>query len=230
MKKKFLAVAICLMLVITLLPVSAFAASSASYTKVTGSQYKKLTQGSISKKQVEWVIESLICHGGRGSTPLYLSAKKINKMGKSQNMVRRIAMFGAKSYEGDTSRFLSEKETDQWCEAHPLKQSNRILSFFTSYRYAKNKKQRQNGYLICRTTGKKLFYYGGIGYESCSKIVSAKKNSKKMILTVERSSIFYGDGNTPIAKYKVVLKKQKNGRYKLYSIKETWIDPGYANW
>ena len=216
MKKKFFVVALCLMLVMTLLPISAFAASSDPYTKVTGSQYKKLTQGKLTKKQVEWVIESLIANSG-SSRPLSLSAKKINKMGKV-HFTNRIALFGAKNYEGDYSRYSSSNELDQWCEAHPLKQSNRILSFYTSYRYKKHKNVRNNGYLSVHTSGKKIFFYGGIGWMSDCKITSAKKNSKKMILIVERYE-YYGD-TTYDGKYRVVLKKQSNGRYKLYSIKE----------
>lgn len=222
MKKKILAVALSMVLIMTFVPASAFASTSDPYTKVTGS-YKKLTYGSLTKTQVEAVLDSLISQSKRGSKPLYLSAKKINKMGKN-HFVNRIALMGAKWYDPKPGQFSSSKPIDWWCEAHPLKQSNRILSFYTSYRYKKSAKKKNGSEYVWRTNKKKLYFYGGIGWMSGCKIKSAKKNSKKMILTVERYDYFSGEGSSPIGKYKVVLKKQKNGRYKLYSIKETWID------
>ena len=220
MKKRIGLFVLLFVLVMSMVPVSAFAASSKKYTKVRESQYPKLMQGKLTKKQVEWTIESLVCHASwSGSSTIKLSQKQINKMGKNHS-VNRIALYGAKMYDPNPGQYISGKPKDQWCEAHDLKQSNRILSFYTNYRYKKNKNGKENGYYVWRTNSKKLYYYGGIGWGSSCKITSARKYAKKMVLKVESVSAY--DGNTVVGKYTVTLKKQKNGRFKLYSIKETW--------
>ena len=222
MKKRIIALTMAVLLIMTIIPEGVFAATSGSYTKVKASQYTKLTQGKLTKDQVEMVIESIIntANYSRGDDPIKLTAKQINKMGKTDHFVNRIALAGATWYDPKPEQYTSSNEKDEWCGAHPLAESNRILSFYTDYRYKKNKTGKNNGYYVWRTNSKRLFYYGGIGYESGCRITSAKKYSNKIVLKVSRESAFYPDD--VIAKYTVTLKKQSNGRFKLYSIKETW--------
>ena len=195
-------------------------AHAASYKKLKAAKYPKLTQGKLSKKQVEAVLEAVIASGGSGQDgKLVLSKSKISKLGKSNdNMVRRIALFSTKWIDNPYSYQKQEsKEIYQWCEAHPLSQSNRVLSFFTSYRFKKNKKYKSPAYgnLVWRTDKKKVYFYGGIGYESGCKITSGKYNSKKAVLKVTR---YFMDEE--MGTYTVTLKKNSKKKFVLSSIRE----------
>ena len=216
-----LTIIISVLLIMTFVTGTVFADSSDEYTKVKKSQYPKLMQGKLTKYQLEIVIEGII-----GNQKIVdwnktskLSYKQIKKAGHD-HFVNRIALAGAKWYSPGDKQFASSDPKDQWCEAHNITESNRILSFYTDYRYKKNKKKKEGDYYVWRTTSKKLYYYGGIGYGFGCTITSAKKYSDKIVLKVKRESDYTED--PLIGKYTVTLKKQKNGRFKLYSIKETW--------
>ena len=211
MKKRIWAIILCVALIVTVLPATASAASSDKYTKVKTSQFKDLTNGSLTKWQVGWVIEALVESTYGNEFPVYIGPKKINKLGYD-SQVNRISLLGIKTYSPSEKQYKSRKPINMWCEAHSLKRSNKILSFYTKRRLKKNKKHKDNGYYIWRTTSKRVYYYMGIGNPPYCKIVSAKKNSKKMILRVNRMSAFE---DAVMSKYTVILRKQKNGKFKI---------------
>ncbi len=223
MKKRVWAFILCIALIITLLPANVSAASTDKYTKVKTSQFKDLTYGKLTKKQVGWVIEGLVESTYGTEFPMYMGPKKINKAGYKY-MVNRISLIGIKTYSPSEKQRNSNKERDKWCEAHPLKRSNQILSFYTKRRLKKNKTHKADGFYTWRTSSKRVYYYLGIGNAPYCKIVSAKKNSKKIILKVNRMSAYE---DAIMSKYTVTLRKQKNGRFKIKNIKETWRNKDY---
>ena len=223
MKKRVWAAILCVALIITLMPANVSAASTDKYTKVKTSQFKDLTYGKLTKKQVGWVIEGLVDYTYGTEFPMYMGQRKINKLGYS-TMVNRISLFGIKTYSPSEKQFQSNKKRDKWCEAHPLKRANQILSFYTKRKLKKNRYYKSNGEYMWRTSSKRVYYYMGIGNAPYCKIVSAKMNSKKMILKVNHMSAYE---DAIMSKYTVTLKKQKNGRFKINSIKETWRNEDY---
>lgn len=223
MKKRIGLAVLTFVLVLSMIPVTAFAANPAKSTKVKASQFPKLTQGNLTKKQVEWVIDSLIGQAGTYgcSTPIKLSQKKINKMGKD-HLVNRFSLYGAKQYDPAPGMYNSGDPKDQWVEARDLKEANRILSFFTNFKYKKNTSKKTNGYFPYAwfTDSEKVYFYGGVGYPYISKISSAVRSGKNIVLNVKR---WFTLGEKSLTgKYKVILKLQKNKKYRLYSIKQTW--------
>lgn len=205
--KRFCAILVAFMMAFafTMIPTDANAAK-----KVKKSQWKKMTVGGFTKKQVSYILDNLVAYNGTNNK------KTITRKNWDKHIKRTGARFvciGFKYYPGGGE--------DEWAEKRSIKTANRVLEFCSSFRLKKNVSNYYTTdgeeFLNYRTDNRWVYYYGGIGWGNEAKITSAKYTKNKM--TIVFKDYEYGEYQ---GKYTATLKKVKKGknkgRYKLVKI------------
>lgn len=178
--------------------------AEASMKTVKESQYPKLIKGKLTKEQLEWVLEAVTHMGFDGNTKKTVGAKKIDKLAEST--IHIVMVMGFESI------LTNKKEINGHSidSTYLLTDVNRILSSYSTLRY---KAKTDYGGGIVTDADFFYLYGGGFGWNERSEILSAKYDSKKMVIQfrqVDMLSDSVGDSFVATLKKsgkKYVLKK-----------------------
>jgi hypothetical protein len=180
--------------------------AAGSMKNMKTSDYSKMIQGGLNKTQLTDLLSYIAPESG------ILKGKALNNKGKDSFM---LIVVGNNLKHYDNSAQM--KYHSNWY-SFDIKYINKYLSSFSNYKYKPNKVY-EKGDIYSDTSGvytdkKKLHVYcPGIGWELHAKINSAKYDNKKMVITFTNYFLTEKKGT-----YKAVLKKQKNGKYKIESV------------
>ncbi len=205
---RVLAVLLIMMVTISIIPLYDNTAYASSYETVKDSDYTKLTEGKLTKREVQLVLNIMIDFSGKDIVTHTLTSDEINQLGQDP-IINQATL--------DSDFELGYVTYSKGVAKYPLKRVNNCLSFYTDHRFEKNSsgKDEYNDRLW-RTDEDTFYYYGPYGSIATGCIIkSAKYNDKKMILKFIQGNDYSGESGI---NYTAILKKQDNGRYKLDSI------------
>lgn len=175
--------------------------------KLKKSDYSRLIEGGLTKKQVTELLSYIAPNEGT------LKGKALDDKGKDSFMFI-IVGYNIK-HTTDEERL---KVHSNWYD-FKIKDINKYLSAFSSFRYKPNTVY-QEGDLDTDSSGAYTddeelhIYEGGIGWMKYAKITSAYYDSKEIVINFDNYCA--EDKET---KHQACFKKQKNGKYKLKSVK-----------
>lgn len=163
------------------------------WKKISFKKVKKYTKGHLTKKELTDVFTGFFEYRSH----MNVSRNSIKKLGHKWRM-RQIALFRA-SKKSDKIR---------------IRVANKKLSFFTDFRYKKNRKYGGH------ETDSKWVYLGGFGIFKNAKVICAEKCGKRIRIWVKEYLINLEEENDYEGPtYIATLKKGSSGYY-LYNIKK----------
>ena len=181
---------------------------ASSYKEVSDSDFPKLTEGKLTKEQVETVLNVMIDFCDKDIVLSKLTKEEINKLGQRAYINQATLNIEEYKFERD--------EEGKDTTSYPLKKVNNCLSFYTDHRFPVNSYEKDERGMVWRTDEKKYYYYAAYGTIATGcRIQSAKENGYKMIVKFIQGHDFLGESGI---NYTAILKKQDDGRYMLDSI------------
>lgn len=170
-------------------------------------QYSKLIEGGMTKNQFETILATVTYRNPSGLTSKQLS--KVHTKTEMINLIiyrlRGMEIYKSKQYK--KQNYIS------------IKEANKIMASFTSFRFKKNKKYSYSMY----TDKKNVHMFYGAGYSDYIITKNAKYNNEKIVITYELHDDLQEENAGKLVcrgVYKATLIKRKNGKYRLNSIKK----------
>ena len=205
---RVLAIILIMMITVSITPLYDNTAYASSYKTVKDSDFTELTEGGLTKREVQIILNIMIDFSGKDLVTHTLTSDEMNQLG--QDPVINQATLDSDSDLGYSS--YSEGAT-----VYPLEKVNNCLSFYTDHRFEKNSYGKHDYFdPLWKTDEDNFYYYGAFGTITTACIIkSAKYNDEQMILEFIQGNDWSGESGI---NYTAVLKRQDNGRYKLDSI------------
>lgn len=177
------------------------AVKTKGWKRISFKKVKKYTKGHWTKRQLEDLFVGILYYRSHKSS----NKKKIKKQGHKWR-VRQIALC-------DVASMKSTK--DGYSSMLRISTANKKLSFFTNFRFKKNRKYGAT------MTDSKWVYAAGFGPSSLVKVTRAKKGGDTIRIWFKEYLANYDTGNNYEGpSYMATLKRSSSGGYYLYKIKK----------
>ncbi len=205
---RVLALLLIMLVTISILPLYDNTVYASSYKTVEDSDFPELTEGELTKREVQIILNIMIDFSGKDLVTQMLTSDEINQLGQ-------VPVINQATLDSDSD--LGYSKFSEGATVYPLEKVNNCLSFYTDHRFEENiSGEDKYNNRLWSTDEDSFYYYGAYGTITTGCIIqSAKYNDEEMILEFIQGNAWSGESGI---NYTAILKKQDNGRYKLDSI------------
>lgn len=188
-----------------------------SMKQLKSSQYKKMIQGGLTETEVRSLLAALTAYQDNHKIKT-LNKKNLNFKGRDVAIGNLGALFLVHGY--DKAKIINNRY------AFSITKMNKLISSFSNFKFSKNRSYYNKFKNLATYTDSKYIYlnYGDEGYSSYIVVKNAKYNSQKIDITYELHDSLVEENlgsKKNLGNYKATFMKQKNGKYKLTTIKKT---------
>ena len=189
-----------------------------SMKQLKSSQYKKMIQGGLTEIEVRRLLGFLTNYQDNRKIKS-LNKKNLNFLGRDVANGKQTMFFDI-VYGFDKAKIIDNRRV------YSITKTNKLLSSYSNFKFKKwTKYHFSNGELSTYTDDKYVHpMIGSEGYSAYIIIKTAKYNSQKIDITYELHDSLLEENlgaKKNLGNYKATFMKQKNGKYKLTTIKKT---------